>query len=120
MQTKQIHANLHVTGQIKPADIANLKELGFRSIISNRPDGEGAGQPAFADIATAAENHGLEARHLPVLPVQGGITGQILHGFAEALAELPGPILAYCRSGARSEMLYALGVTHNLVDNRAL
>jgi sulfide:quinone oxidoreductase len=60
MQTKRITAGLSVSEQITVADVAALAEAGFNSIICNRPDGEGADQPVFAEIATAAHRHSID------------------------------------------------------------
>src|SRR3546814_11013713 len=75
----------------------------FRSIVCNRPDGEEAGQPTAAAIAAAAEAHGLRFVHIPVM--SGGIDEGDVATMARALADLPAPVLAYCRSGAPSEQL---------------
>ena len=39
--------------------LAEIAAAGFRAIIDNRPDGEGADQPSFAEIAAAAEENEL-------------------------------------------------------------
>ena len=92
-------------GQIRLADIDAIAGKGYRLIICNRPDGEEPGQPAFAEIAAAARAHGIDARYLPIAG-PGDIARQ-----APALSEIirtePGPVLAWCRSGARSTALYA-------------
>lgn len=95
--------DLSVSGQIQPSDMADIKRLGFRSVIGNRPDGEGPGQPAFEAIRAAAEAEGLPVRYIPVA---GGIGLEQLEAFADAVDELPKPILAYCKSGMRSATLW--------------
>ena len=72
MQTKRITAVLSVSEQITAADVAALAEAGFNSIICNRPDGEGADQPVFAEIATAAQSHGMTAHYQPIVSGKGG------------------------------------------------
>lgn len=81
-------------------------QAGFRSIVSNRPDREDADQPNWAEIERAAGEAGLKARHIPVTP--GAIGESEVARFAAALDELPGPVLAFCRTGARSASLWAL------------
>lgn len=103
MTIRTLNPTLRVSPQIDPADVAGLAASGVRSIVCNRPDGEEAGQPVAADIAAAAEAHGLRFAHIPVVPGRIGETDAA--AMARALAELPGPVLAYCRSGARSEQL---------------
>jgi sulfide:quinone oxidoreductase len=103
MTIKNLNPQLCVSPQIDVADVAGLAASGFRSIVCNRPDGEEAGQPAAAAVAAAAAAHGLRFVHIPV------VSGQIGEGdaaaMARALADLPAPVLAYCRSGARCEQL---------------
>lgn len=106
MQTKRITAVLSVSEQITAADVAALAEAGFNSIICNRPDGEGADQPVFAEIATAAQSHGMTAHYQPI--VSGKVSDADAIAFGELLEKLPKPVLAYCRTGTRSTTLWAL------------
>ena len=93
--------------QLGPEDMAEVAALGFRTVINNRPDGEaGPSQASSEAIARAAESVGLTYVHLPV--VSGQITELQARQFAELLALKPGPILAFCRSGARSQNLYQM------------
>jgi uncharacterized protein (TIGR01244 family) len=78
---------------------------GFKSVINNRPDFEGGpDQPTSAAMRAAAVAAGLRYEHLPVQPAVQ--TPAEIARFAALLAELPKPILAFCRSGARSGKLY--------------
>jgi len=106
MDAKPISDRLSVAGQIRPDDIPEIAKAGYRAIICNRPDGEGPDQPTFEEIETAAESQGLEARYMPV--VTGRVRDEDADAFGKALNELPGPILAYCRSGTRSATLWSL------------
>ncbi|WP_438345764.1 TIGR01244 family sulfur transferase [Methylorubrum populi] len=106
MDAKRLASHLSVSGQIVPDALAAAARAGFRSVICNRPDGEGGDQPSFAEIDAAAQAQGLEARYLPV--VSGAISDAEVDAFAEALATLPRPVLAYCRTGTRSATLWAL------------
>lgn len=105
MDVHKITDRLSVGGQIAPAEMAELKRMGFRAILSNRPDGEGPDQPTFAEIEAAAKKHGLEARHQPVT---SPVSDEDAVAFGHALDALPGPVFAYCRSGMRSTTLWAL------------
>ena len=62
MQFNTVTDALSVSPQIMPADLAAIREAGFRAVICNRPDGEGADQPNFDEIEAAARAAGLEAR----------------------------------------------------------
>ena len=94
-----------VSGQIAAADVAKLKDKGVTMIICNRPDGEDAGQPAAAEIQDAAEQAGIEFRNVPI---RRGIGPADVEAMEEAIAAAPGKLLAYCRSGTRSTLVWAL------------
>ena len=104
MEIRQVNDEYAVSGQIAVDDIRAIKEAGYRSIICNRPDDEQPGQPTAADIAVAAEAADLIFRHIPF--VSGQMTDEDVQKMAEALDEIPGPVFAYCRSGARSTNIY--------------
>ncbi len=106
MNIKQLGEGYFVSGQIQPEHIEALAERGFRSVICNRPDDEVHGQPAFADIDTAATAAGLQTRNIPITH---GVLGLAeIENLIEAIKSLPGPILAYCNSGARSAALFGI------------
>lgn len=98
---------LHVASQLEQTDIATLAKEGIKSLISNRPDDEDPGQPSFAAIAADAQHHGMVARHIPIVAGTAPSADQIA-AFARALAELPPPIMAFCRTGTRSTTIWAL------------
>jgi sulfide:quinone oxidoreductase len=106
MDIKKLTPDISVSPQIGPEDVAELAKQGFKSIVSNRPDGESADQPGYAEIEKEAKAHGLEVRYLPI--IAGKMTDEDVAAFREALAELPGPMLAYCRSGTRCAAVWAL------------
>ena len=104
MEISKLSDQFAVCGQIAPSDLQEIKLLGFRSLICVRPDGETEDQPLFADIAQGARAHGLAAQYIPVQPA--GATPDNHAAFADALADMPGPILGYCRSGQRAAKLW--------------
>ncbi|MEQ9258468.1 MAG: TIGR01244 family sulfur transferase [Roseovarius sp.] len=106
MDLRQITEEFSVSPQIDPEEMPEIAGAGYASILCNRPDGEEYGQPDFDGIRTAAETAGLEARWVPI--VSGQITPDALEAFGAALEEMPKPILAYCRSGTRCTMLWAI------------
>jgi uncharacterized protein (TIGR01244 family) len=78
---------------------------GYKSVIINRPDYEGGpDQPTAAQVSQAALNAGLQVEYQPV--VSGAMTAADVTRFSELLKTLPGPVLAYCRSGTRCTNLY--------------
>lgn len=104
---RQIAPDVFVAPQLDPAAMAEAARAGFRAVVNNRPDHEhGPGQPTSAEIETAAQAAGLAYRHLPV---DGAWQSpEQVAEMARLLAELPRPLLAFCRSGARSTRLYQL------------
>ena len=87
--------------------MADAGRAGFRSVVNNRPDFEGGPeQPTSASdrsrsAAPPGSHYALPARSQ--LAVQ---TPEEIARFAELLATLPKPMLAFCRSGARSGKLF--------------
>ena len=97
--------DVFVAPQLDAAAMGEAARAGFRSVVNNRPDFEhGPDQPTDAEIEQAARAAGLEYRFLPV--AGNYQSPQEIAAFAALLAELPRPMLAFCRSGARSTRLY--------------
>jgi uncharacterized protein (TIGR01244 family) len=90
-----------VAPQLEPADFAELKALGFREVINNRPDGEVPGQMTSAEAEAAAKAAGLAYVHAPFV-------GRPTEEAVAAAANAAGPALAYCRSGTRCTNAWAL------------
>ncbi|MEQ8895962.1 MAG: TIGR01244 family sulfur transferase [Roseovarius sp.] len=114
MELRRITDDYTVSPQIEVEDVQGIAGAGFRSIMCNRPDGEEPGQTGFDLIAEAAEKQGLEVRTVPI--VSGMITPEALEQFRTALEVMPRPMLAYCRSGTRCTMLWAIA-QHGTMDN---
>lgn len=106
MDARKISDALSVAPQLSQADIAAAVQAGFRSILCNRPDGESYDQPDFSLIAAAAKQAGLAVMYQPF--VSSAIGGAEAAAFAQAVTELPQPVLAYCRSGTRCTVLWSL------------
>lgn len=105
MESRKLSESLHVTGQLSEAQMREVAASGFRSVICNRPDGEGGeSQPTAAALEAAARAAGLAFAYLPVQPGQLG--DDQAGEFASLLNALPGPVLAFCRTGNRSGQLY--------------
>lgn len=104
---RPLNASFSVAGYLQPGDIAALAAQGFASVINNLPDGEGGSTQALShDIAQAAQAAGVHYVYLPV--IAGAITPAQVQAMRDALASAPAPVLAFCRSGARSAQLYSL------------
>lgn len=106
MDIRPLTPELSVAPQIGVDDIRALAEAGFRTIICNRPDGEGPDQPLYDEIARRATEQGLEVHYLPA--ESGKVTDAQALAFGELMGRVPRPALAYCRTGMRSTTLWAL------------
>jgi len=94
--------------QIAPEDMPAIAVQGFSTVVNNRPDGEGGpDQPSSEAMAQAAQAAGLEYHYLPV--ISGQIKPEQVVRFAAIVAAASGPVLAFCRSGARSTNIWRMG-----------
>jgi uncharacterized protein (TIGR01244 family) len=103
---RQVTDQFSTSPQISEADVATAAAQGFVLIINNRPDGEDPAQPTGAVIEAAARSAGLD---YVAIPVRGGPTSEQVAAVREAIDQADGPVLAYCRSGTRSIVTWAIG-----------
>ena len=101
---KELPGDVFVAGQLLPEHIEMLAGQGVMGFINNRPDNEIMGQPASDYMQSAAEGFGAAYAHIPMA---GVLTPDLLARSAEAFAEMPRPIVAFCASGTRSAALWA-------------
>ena len=106
MIIRQLTPGLSVADQLTMDDLEAVKEAGFKAVICNRPDEEGEPHAEADSMAQKADAIGLEFRYLPVNGAN--ITDTDVAQHAALLSEVPGPVLTYCRSGARCAKLWAL------------
>ncbi len=106
MELKRINDDVSVAPQISPEDLPVIKAAGFTTIINNRPDGESPDQPTSATMQAAAEAAGLSYHFIPL--GRDGVSPQMVEATEAAIEGSAGPVLAFCRSGARSTTLWAL------------
>lgn len=98
-----------VAPQLRPEDMQAVADAGYKSLIINRPDGEGGPeQPTSEEVMAAAAAAGLMTAYLPV--VSGAMTADDVQRFKALLGELPAPVLAFCRSGTRCTHLYSAAI----------
>ncbi|WP_321326512.1 TIGR01244 family sulfur transferase [uncultured Parasphingorhabdus sp.] len=102
-EVTKLNDAVSVSPQLELSDVTALAKAGFKAIICNRPDEEEGDHPGSAAVAEAAKKAGLQFAYVPA--VSGAITDQDGEKMAAALAGLPAPVLAYCRSGTRSTKL---------------
>jgi uncharacterized protein (TIGR01244 family) len=108
---REVTPSFWASPQITLADVAEATARGFTLVINNRPEGEAEDQTPGAMIAEAARAGGMDYRAIPVSP--GGFTEDQVQEMAEALDQAQGPVLAYCRSGTRSTLLWSLAQAQN-------
>lgn len=103
---RQVTSGFWASPQISIDDVAEAKTLGFALIVNNRPEGESPDQTEGGQIEQAARAAGMDYIAIPVSP--GGFNEEQVEQMAQALASAAGPVLAYCRSGTRSTLLWSL------------
>ncbi|MFM9851621.1 MAG: TIGR01244 family sulfur transferase [Sphingomonadaceae bacterium] len=103
---KSLDDRVLVAAQIGEADVALAAEQGVTLIINNRPDDEAPDQVNGAQIEAAAHQAGILYLAIPV--THAGFSLPQVDAMATALSSAQGKVLAYCRSGTRSTLLWAL------------
>ena len=118
MIIRQLTPGLSVADQLTMDDLKAVKEAGFKAVICNRPDEEGEPHADADSMAQKADTLGLEFRYLPVNGAN--ITDTDVAQHAALLSEVSGPVLTYCRSGARCAGLWALSEAGKQDVNRLI
>jgi uncharacterized protein (TIGR01244 family) len=109
---RKIDEKTFASPQITVDDVAEASSLGIALIVNNRPEGESDDQTPGADIAAAAAAAGIAYVAIPV--THAGFSLPQVEAMAGALAAAGDkPVLAYCRSGTRSTLLWALTQAHS-------
>jgi len=103
---RQLSESALASPQITLDDVAEAKAAGVTLIINNRPDGEDPSAPQSAEIAAAAMANGLDYQAIPI--GHSGFSEVQVDEMIAALENAEGRVLAYCRSGTRSTLLWAL------------
>lgn len=103
---RKLTDDIFVAPQISLEAIAEAKAQGVTMIINNRPEDESADQTSGSDIEAAALAAGLDYVAIPV--THAGFAEWQVTAMVDALENADGKVLAYCRSGTRSTLLWAL------------
>ena len=106
MMFRKLTDMVYASPQIGTAAVEQAKALGITLIVNNRPEDESPDQTPGAEIEAAARAAGLDYVAIPV--THAGFSEWQVKAMAEALGEAKGPVLAYCRSGTRSTLLWSL------------
>ncbi|MFM5916319.1 MAG: TIGR01244 family sulfur transferase [Novosphingobium sp.] len=115
---RQLSDRVYASPQIGLEEVAAAAAAGFGLVINNRPDGESDDQVAGDQIEDAAKTAGLAYVAIPV--THAGFSEWQVKAMAEALASTDKPVLAYCRSGTRSTLLWALAEASHGASPHAL
>ena len=115
---RQVTDHFWASPQIDLDDVAEAQARGFALIINNRPEGEAPDQVPGDAIEAAARSAGMAYRAIPV--THAGFSDPQVHAMATAIGEAEGPVLAYCRSGTRSTLLWALAQAAQGEDPEAI
>ena len=109
-EAKYITPNFAVSPQLQPGDLYKIKAAGFKTIIGARPDEEDGVEFFSADVRKQAEALELDFHFVPAEP-HDMFNPKVVNAFDAALKNSPGPILAYCKSGTRTAVLWALSAS---------
>jgi len=115
---RKLSETMFASPQIAAGDIARARELGIALVINNRPEGESDDQTPGAEIEAAARAAGMDYVAIPV--TMQTIAGSAAAAMVQALGQARGPVLAYCRSGTRSTLLWSLAQASTGVDPDAI
>lgn len=103
---RKVTDSVYASPQIGLDEVAEAKALGVTLVINNRPEGESDDQTPGSEIEAAARAAGLDYVAIPV--THAGFSEDQVQAMVDALAGNEGAVLAYCRSGTRSTLLWAL------------
>ena len=106
MDIRALTPSYAVSPQIDLADLTAIKAAGFTTVIDNRPDGEIPPHLHGRQMQAAAQALGLDFVINPV--ISGGLTTENITAQAAAVAASTGPVFAYCASGNRCSVVWAL------------
>ena len=103
---RRLEDGMFASPQIGVADVADAHELGISLIINNRPEGESGDQTTGTEVEAATRAAGMEYCAIPI--THAGFSEPQVDAMIAALEAALVPVLAYCRSGTRSTLLWAL------------
>lgn len=119
---KSLDERTLVAGQIHAGDLEEARRHGVTLVVNNRPDFEDEGQPTSEEIEAATRAAGLDYCHIPIARGLGPTAIEQMRDAMNGLGE--GKMLAFCRSGMRSTLAWAVacreeGVPREELERRA-
>ena len=118
MNINQLSKDYGAAPQITVADVQELADRGFTSIVCNRPDNEVSAGETSQDIQQAAAAAGLEFHHLPLAP--GELNLKHVEALRRILKNESVQVLGYCRTGGRAASLWALAQADKVTADQIL
>ncbi|NNF81021.1 MAG: TIGR01244 family phosphatase [Rhizobiales bacterium] len=116
VETVSLTAEFAIGPQVASEDFPALRAAGFAAVLNARPDDEDGAYLAAAEAEQLARDNGLAYVHSPT-ENHAIFEPDHIDRFEQALADLPGPIFAHCKSGTRAAILWALvAVRHRPVE----
>jgi uncharacterized protein (TIGR01244 family) len=115
---RTLTTDIMVAPQICCDDLTEAARLGVALVINNRPEDESDDQTPGVEIEAAARGAGMDYLAIPI--THAGFSEPQVNAMADALSAASGPVLAYCRSGTRSTLLWALAEASQGGDPDAL
>ncbi len=106
MDIRALTPDYAVSPQIDPEDLPAIKAAGYVTVIDNRPDGEIPPDLHTDVMRQAAEALGLTFVANPI--IGGAMTQDNVVVQRAAIDGSAGPVFAYCASGNRSSVVWAL------------
>lgn len=118
MTFRPLAPDFAISPQIDPADLPQIAQAGYTTVICNRPDGENPPSHQAAVMEAEAAKAGISFVYNPM--GGGGLSMDMIDEQAEAIAGSEGKTLAYCASGMRSAMLWAFAMTGEMSSDDIL
>ncbi|WP_050930324.1 TIGR01244 family sulfur transferase [Aestuariivita boseongensis] len=112
MDIRQLTPRYSVSPQISAEDLAGIAAAGFTTVICNRPDEEVPPSHQAASIGAAAEAAGLSFKVLPI--THQSMTPETVATQRDLVDGSDGPVLAYCASGTRCSVIWALDAAREM------
>ena len=106
LNIKKLDSKLFVSGQISEYMMEEIADLGVKLIISNRPEGESIDQPNDKDLEIKAKLLSIKFKSIPFSA--NTLTRDKINSLSKILDDIKNPVLIYCKSGARSAVIWAL------------
>lgn len=112
MRPRELTDHYHVSPQIDPEDAPAIKAAGYDLVICNRPDSEVPPSHQAETMRAAVEAAGLRFEVLPL--THQTMTAENILKQSELIDSAEGPVLAYCASGTRCSVVWAMGQAEGL------